>query len=103
MRQPNGWLGSGSAKEERRGCCCEGVGRAGADRNMGEGDRRRERLGFLGGGRQRGTQDSHEDEEREASVAFGFGRKVERERKRQAHEFGDIERKVGCEKGANGG
>uniref|UniRef100_A0A2N9GKB7 Uncharacterized protein n=1 Tax=Fagus sylvatica TaxID=28930 RepID=A0A2N9GKB7_FAGSY len=87
MRQPNGWLGSGSAKEERRGCCCEGVGRAGADRNMGEGDRWRERRGFLGdrsGDRQRETQDSHEDEEREASVAFGFGRKAEREREKEA-------------------
>ena len=85
----------GSAKKERRGCCCGGVGRAGADGNVGEGDRRRERRGFLGGKRgdwRRETQDSHEDEEREAGVAFGFGRKAERERKRQAREFGDIKR-----------
>jgi hypothetical protein len=81
----------------QRACCRRGVGRAGAGRNMGVGDRRRERRGFLGGARgdrQRETQDSPKDEEREAGMAFGFGRKTKRERKRQAREFGDIEREM---------
>ena len=79
MRQPNGWLGNGSAKKERRGLRWEWRAKRMLPRGCWGGWGQRKHGSLV---RQREIQDSHKDEEREAGMAFGFGRKTKRERER---------------------